>query len=200
MKSKKTTFNMIASKMPVSKINELQYGDFTINIKNTISLKDAIAFINYVVSTCTDEENADYSPELFDFAVRVSTLIYFAGIDAPKDPEKAYDVCYGTDLYHSVYSLINQEQHNELVTGAKENLDYHKDMLCSAAAVKAIELIDKMDTIVSKGAEAMDKLNTDEFVAKLDSVTQMVQGGNNAPNAVEQNDEIIMLPRPEDME
>lgn len=199
MKNNKVTFNMIASKMEKSEKTHLDIGNgLALDVVRTLPLKDSIAFMQDIVGMCFDEGSADYGPELFDFAVRAATLVYYGGIDVPKDLEKAYKVCYETTLYDDIYKVINIDQVHELTMGADRKLDYFKDLLCSSAAQKANTLMDQIGEIIKKNAEMLDKIEPDKVADALNTITEKVNKGEMEQEPKDDVGKIIMLPRPDE--
>ena len=171
MKSKKLTFNMIASKIDHAEEPEtITMDDMTIEVKKRLDMKHALQFVQDIVSTCFDEEEATYIPEIFDAAIRIGTLMHYAGFDVPKDAGKAFAVVYETDLFDRILTIIDKKQFEELITGAKRKMAFKRDLLVSTAAQKVLELISKMEDVVGKGAKVMESVNAEEFSSTMKDI------------------------------
>ena len=202
--AKKLTFNMIAAEISHdSNVECIQYigehKQYDIAVKRTLDFNDAMRFVMDIVNSCSDEKTSNYSPEGFDFAARVNTLIYYAGFVVPSDIYKAYDVVYRTELFNKIYEIIDRTQFNVLIKAAKDKLAYMRDAFLSSQASKINELVSKMDAIMDDGNAVVAALNSDEMRSKIDDmmhvVTVMASGPENAQQ--ERNDadsKIVALP------
>lgn len=168
MKSKKVTFNMIAVDLKDAERNELVVSDdITMEVKYRLNFKEAIDFAQSIVSICFDEDDIDYYPEIFDAAVRISTMMVYAGVDAPKDINKAFNVVYGTDLFERIMGMIDMNQFNILVEGAKRKIIFKRNLIESNAAVKVSDLLARIEAVTKQSEKVMENVNTDELVKSM---------------------------------
>ena len=197
MKSKKVTFNMIAVNLADAPRKELVVNDeITMEVKYRLNFKEAIDFAQSIVSICFDENDIDYYPEVFDAAVRISTLMIYAGVDAPKDINKAFNVVYGTDLFSRIMSMIDTEQFGILVEGAKRKIVFKRNLIESNAAVKVNDLLARIEDVTTRSEKVMENVNPDELVK---SMGEFVKEYGKAEEAAPEN-EIIMFPGNETQE
>lgn len=179
-KSKKITFNMIASDMKKNEEHILNYiiGDkeYAIPVKERLELGDALGFIQMIVDMCADIDEGRYSIESYDFAVMLATLVYYAGFDMPKDAVKAYSVLVGTDIYDRVCEMINADQHVDLIGAAMKKIDFAREMIVSEHASRVNELISKMDETLVQGKEIVDMVNDGRLDALVGELAK-IEGG-----------------------
>ena len=195
MKGKKITFNMIAAMIDQSEpVGTITYGDVVIDVKNRLNMKQSMQFVQDIVDICFNDEEAEYIPEVFDLSVRICTMMHYAGFDAPKDVAKAYAVLYETDLFNRVIELIDGEQYDRLIDGALEKVHFKRDLLKATAAQKTIELINMMDGIVAKSAEAMKKMDTEKLTSAMNNLSDKL-GAKAAETSSEQKDNVIVMPK-----
>ena len=175
------TFDMIAADMEKKDDVALEYTGknrkFEMKIKRILGFKDAMSFVKSIVSVCTDKDEMLYAPETFDFAIRANTLIYYAGLKAPRNIEKCYEVVYGTELYKMVTNRINEHQFNTLVRAAMNRLEYIKERSVGTQAEQVQKLIGKMDEVMDSGSQVMEQLSTGEVARQLRELAMVVNPG-----------------------
>lgn len=182
-KTNKVTFGMIAAKMSPVNTKEIEIADdMKISVVYTLPMKDAFAFVNDVASACVNTSDEKYMPEVHDFAVRVSVLRWYAGIDMPKgkDMEKAYRVVYETDLFNKVFDEINHDQFDILLCAADERIKFECDAMMATATQSVSKLVAKMDDMVSGSAEIMKQFESEDFKATLENMMQLMQAGKDS--------------------
>lgn len=173
-KSKKMTFGMIWAAMRPGEQDVTEYdfeganGKQTITIKRSLTLGEAMSFIDGIAGACVDMDTGTYNPGVFDFALRLSALIYYAGFSTPdmtniEAVAKAWDVVYQTRLFDAVIEHINYTQYHELVEAAAAKISYMKDCLVSTQASKMNELIGKMDEVMQSGQSVMEQLSSEDM-------------------------------------
>jgi len=194
MKTKKMTFNMLASKVPAAETVELAINDeMTVEVKKRLDMKHSLQFVQDIVSTCFDEEEATYIPEIFDVAIRIATMMHYAGFDVPKDAGKAFAVVYETDVFDRVLAVVDKKQFEELITGAKRKIAFKRDLLATTAAQKAIELLTRLDGIVEKMAEATENVNIGELTDAMKDISEKLNSQIEGKEI--DDDNIVVMPR-----
>ena len=206
-KTKKITFNMIASDMKrngeaIVRFNGIN-NEYEIGVKTSLGFREAMGFIRDVVASCCDMDAGVYSPEGFDFALRVNTLVYYAGFTAPTDIDKAYDVAYCSGLFESVIEVIDQRQFDEMVGAINSQLRYSRGLLIASQSSKMNELINKMDEVMTNGDRVMSELEGGKLEKKLNDMmkTISVLGSGESVSediADETPSNIIEMPRGDD--
>ena len=180
-KNKKITFNMIASMMKDDEpkvVTVPGIDNCTITVNKRLGLKQAIQFIGNITSLCVDLDMGEYSPEVYDFAVRMNVLMSYAGFDMPKDFNKAYKVVYGSKIYKAVWDAIDQDQCYVLMEAADERIKYARDMMVSGATQKLAELIEKMDGAMNDSLNTLQQVGSPDFLKTLDSMQHVVSATN----------------------
>lgn len=179
MAKKKLTMNSLMKSIPDCGNIEFKpegecFKDVTLQVRTMLPLGDALSFVKDVASTCIDEENAEYMPELFDFAKRLYVVLYYANIDLTNDCKKAYQILYGTTLYHKIYARVNNEQASELIAAAKQRIENWRNILASTAAGKVADMMFKLEEVMAGGNELLESIDTDGF---KDAVSRLVDSG-----------------------
>lgn len=186
MANKKITWkNLIVNYPEDSKatveLDEAIFGVPALEVKRNLNMKEMASFISDVVSMCIDEAEAEYTPEFYDFAIRLSVLNHYSGVPLPtgKDGtvqhmmEKAYIVLYTTDLYDKIYSKIDTHQFGSLLDAINKRIRFNRDLLVSSSAQKLGELLQTVDNMVSEGKNALEQLDGERFAQALENMAKL---------------------------
>ena len=92
-------------------------------IKRNLSVSEAKGFINGVIDVCLPE-GGEYTPELYDIAIRGNVLAYYTNVTIPSSIEHLYDMIYRTDIYNTVLENINTDQFEDMMFVIKEKCHF----------------------------------------------------------------------------
>lgn len=203
-KTKKLSFNSLADEIKEQEVKTIRLdpdSKFEIHVKPTLSMGEAMKFVNNVVSACVDLETMNYTPEAYDLALRLATIVTYTDIEPPKNYEKAYKVLYETKLYDKILDCVNKEHYFVLVDAAYDHIEYLKNSLISVSAVKMGEVVDKMNKMMDDSANTLKEMNSDEFKMALASMQDIIsasEGEDVATETSERTAEIIPFKKPEE--
>lgn len=177
MASKKFSINSLVDTIPEViktdvKLVEECFKDVTLQVRRTLPLDDAMKFVNDISATCIDEEEAAYMPELFDFAVRMFILKYYANVDLTKDVKKAYQILYSTTLFEQVYANINTVQSTNLLIAAEKRIDHWKNILASTLAGKVTKMMHRLEDVMTGSDKMMEAIDSSEFKEAVKRLTE----------------------------
>ncbi len=195
MKTKKVTFNMIAVCVEDSPCTELVVSDdITVEIKHRLDFKEAIQFAQNIVSICyDDDDDTDYYPEVFDAAVRISTLMSYAGVDAPKDINKAFNVVYGTALFDRILAIIDDNQWHILVEGARRKIAFKRSLIESNVAVKVNDLLARIDAVTKESEKLMEGVDADDLLKSMDEIVKGYGKQVDQAKQIKDSEEILII-------
>ena len=194
MKTKKVAFNMIAVGVEDSPRTELVVSDdITVEVKHRLDFKEAIQFAQNIVSICFDDDDTDYYPEVFDTAVRISTLMSYAGVDAPKDFNKAFSVVYGTPLFDRIMAVIDANQWDVLVEGARRKIAFKRNLIESNVAVKVNDLLARIDAVTKESEKLMEGVDADDLLKSMDEIVKGYGKQVEQAAKLKEDDEILVI-------
>lgn len=163
-KSKKLTFNMLYNSADVKPvINTVTVNNIEVPVKSYIGLVDMIKFVREVRDSCFEDETMEYLPEAKDFAIRINTLVYYAGVAVPTDTSKAYDLLYGTDIYNMVFEHIDDHQYYQIMCSIDDAIEHKRELIRESHASEGREILGKINELIDSTDDAVDKMNSDEF-------------------------------------
>lgn len=184
-KSKKITFGMIAADMEKPESEIVKFGgvnkEFEIEVRRNLDFKGAMGFVHSIAASCASLDSGEYTPEVFDFAVRVNTLIYYAGFEGSEDTLKAYDVAYRSGLYDDITEVIDIDQYGVLLQAARTLVNYTRESIIAFQSAKVNELIDKMDEVMREGNSVVETLTSEEMNEKLGEMMRIANIGRTEP-------------------
>lgn len=205
MASKKFTINTLMESIPEVnkadiKLEGEYFKDVTVQVRRTLPLEDAMNFVKDIAATCIDDEQAEFMPELFDFAVRMYIVMYYANIDLSKDVKKAYRILYDTTLFEQVYAHVNTTQSTNLILSAEKRIEHWKNILSSSLAGKVSEMLRKMEDVMAGSEAMMATIDGDDFkdaVARLSDSGVLKTNEPSVPTGL--NDSITEPVTPDDV-
>lgn len=205
MASKKFTINTLMESIPEVNKTDVKlegeyFKDVVVQVRRTLPLEDAVNFVKDITATCIDDEQAEFMPELFDFAVRMYVVMYYANVDLSKDVKKAYRILYDTTLFEQVYAHVNTAQSTNLILSAEKRIEHWKNILSSSLAGKVSEMLRKMEDVMAGSEEMMAAIDGDEFKAAVARLSDSGVLKTNEPSVpAELNDSITESVTPDDV-
>lgn len=198
MASKKFTINTLMKSIPEVNKTEVKlegefFKDITIQVRRTLPLEDAIGFVRNIAATCVDDGQAEFMPELFDFAVRMYIVLYYANVDLTKDVKKAYRILYDTTLFEQIYVHVNATQSSNLILAAEKRLEHWKNILSSSVAGKVSEMMHKMEDVMAGSEEMMETIEGDDFKTAVARLTDAGVLKSDAPSVPYDTNNFIMI-------
>ncbi len=81
-------------------------------VRNMIKIEETLDMVNSIMEACTSNKDGVINcyPELMDFAVRANVVLRYSNVHLPADTREQYMILYGTDLYDTVCSAVNDAQ------------------------------------------------------------------------------------------
>lgn len=153
------------------------YGIEELKVKHYLDVSDMSGFVKSVVDMVIDYDASEYSAELFDLAIRLAVMHYYAGIPFPNEDQivHSYNVLYGTDLYWKIYSQVDIDQISVMRDAIHEKVDFYKQLMLSVTAGKMGDLLAKMDDVLSISGEMSDTLLSGDFMTSLDNLASLAE-------------------------
>ncbi len=173
MKETKTvSVNAIEDVMKNEFHNEttIQWHGVDIVVKKTISLQNAMEFVNQVVNGCFSDADGDYMPELKDYAIRACMIEKYTNIRLPENTNTMYNMMYQTDLCEHVCAAIDKAQFTALVDAINEKLDFE----ANAAIKKITQLAEAMNTLTAEYEKMFSNVTPEDIQAVTNAIANGV--------------------------
>lgn len=152
--------------------------EVNITVRHILPLKEMMQFVENVVSSCVDTENASYTPEIKEFAIRSEIMTTYANFNLPSNVEKQYELLYCTDVFCQVMEHINQKQLYEIEEAINARIDHEVKMIETVLAAKTNEMMLRIENMVEQFESAFGGVNSKEFnevVKKLSEMDNMTE-------------------------
>lgn len=138
------------------RLDDTCFAGSNIEVTPTLDMGSAMSFARAIADDCTDYEQAQYMPEIFDFSVRVHTVEFFTNMEVSTNMDVMYEILYRTSLFDTIFDHVNQDQFRMLVSQAQELVNFKREMLISTAAKHVKEVVD----MLAEFAGGVEKLTT----------------------------------------
>lgn len=144
-----------------------------IHIKRCLSLTEMLEFVQEVVSSCVDGETGEYTPEAYDFSIRVGVLTHYANFSMPTNLEKQYWLIYNTQAFNQVMEHIDDCQFNDIIRSIDRKIQFMLDVLSSSAVSKINEVVTKFGEIAQESENMFSEINPDEVKKVLQGIATL---------------------------
>lgn len=174
-KESRISINKLESVMKENTVVVPMHGneDVNITIRRTLPLKDMMQFVENVVSSCVDAQNASYAPEIKEFAIRSEILTTYANFNLPSNVEKQYDLLYCTDVLCQVMEHINRKQIHEIEVAIDARIDHEVKMIEAVLAAKTNEMMLRIEAMVEQFETTFGSINSDDFNGVVKKLSEM---------------------------
>lgn len=144
--------------------------DIVLKVNRRLGLDKMLAFVNNVVSICFNDDG-DYMPQVHEFVFRVNVLNMYTNLTMPKDINRQYDLCYGTDAYDLVYEHISGEQIQDIRDAIDKSISYRIgqkkfEKINQSADIKN-SILESIDTLFSGLKDVLDGLDQENLLTVL---------------------------------
>lgn len=101
----------------------VQWHSAQLVVKHSLSINDYIGLVRGIVRDCRPN-GGEAAYELFDFSVRLNTVLYYAFVELPEDIERTFYILYNSDLFDVVCKYANTKQIDAAKSSAREILGH----------------------------------------------------------------------------
>ena len=157
---------IIGYEVTTEKISWSNDGD--IEVKERISLKEAMKFVSDVVSSCFALDTDEYLPEIRDFAIGCSILESYAGFELPEDLEDKYKLVYF--ITDDVISKVDQNQLHSIVNAIDKKIEYKLQSNISAVQKQINEVVTNLDSVQKTFDETFGGLDEDTVIKTYEAI------------------------------
>ncbi len=149
-KEKKISINAFEKAISIqeeSKAEFVTWNGLEITVKPSLSLAEMLNFVSDIVTMCFSDEG-EYLPEVLDFAIRRSVLIYYSNLKLPSNIENQYPMVCDTDVYEKITESVNTRQLSEIIVAAKEKVAHLKGKPLEDSAKRTLSIVEKVDSLL----------------------------------------------------
>lgn len=154
----------------------------------TLPLNIMTGFVESVVDSCVDEITGEYTPQSYDLAIKINTVLYYSDYKLPEGLEQRYEFLLNSDLYNHIIENINKTQYREILRAIDRKIKFKLDCISYSLTTPAKQIIDKLDNVISENQKTFDMLNETNINKLIDEI-----GKISNPNDANVNSKIIAL-------
>lgn len=147
----------------------LDWHGVELSVKNTIPLKDMLAFVEDIVSACFAGDGS-FIPQAEQFAIKSGVLTYYAGFAMPENLEKQYDLVMKTDAYDVVVEYINEAQFKDIIDAADRKIDFLCDSNALTIKAEAEKVVAEFQKLGEQMEAVFNGMSADDIQKILSSV------------------------------
>ena len=151
-----------------------------ITIKRKLGLTEMMELVTEIVGLCFNDEDGDYIPHVFDFALRSGVLTHYANFRMPESVEKQYDLVMRTGAYELVMDYADQDQVYQIIGSAEGWIEHKKNLYnCTSyryvreLLAKVADIADKINRLADQGAEIYGNVDPEQVAEMVRRVAGM---------------------------
>lgn len=144
----------------------VEWNGVEITIKNTLSFKEVLSFVDSVTKSCFTTDSGSYLPEVKEFVIKCCILEMYANFAMPINVERKYDLVYCTDAVNVVMDNINRVQLDEIIEAINDKIDNIAQANIEAVNKQMNELYSAFDNLQEQMTGIFAGIGTDE-ISKL---------------------------------
>lgn len=133
----------------------VDWNGLTLVIKRHLGLYEMAKFVDVCVKACFNPDDASYSPESKDFAIRSCIVAFYTNITLPENPAKQYELIYSSMILDAITMNVDQIQLNAIIKAIDDKVAH----LASAN----VELVTKQMSDLYGALEGVQQQMSDMF-------------------------------------
>lgn len=138
-----------------------------------LALDEMLDFVSMVVDSCVDASTGEYTPEVFDFAIREAVLTHYANVEMPSGLKDRYAFLYSTNLFDIVMESVNMRQFNDIIRAINKKLEYVLGVITSSAASKIYEILESVGNFTKAINETFEEISPEDMNNVLKNISKL---------------------------
>lgn len=148
----------------------VEWHGLEVNIKPTLSIAEMVEFVMQVTQSCFDRNNATFTPEFKDFAIRTCILEKYTNFTLPNKVEHMYELLYCTDVIDLVLPHVNHQQFNEMISAINDKVAHMAQSNIEAIHSQMTNLYSAFENLQKNVENWFAGMNPDDFKGLLNSL------------------------------
>lgn len=146
------------------------WNNIELHVKRVLGLKESLAFVDDIVSSCFIDSSKEYLPEVEDFAIRCATVEAYTNVKLPEPIEHKHRIMYMTDLFAEVQNYIDMDQFEDLCKAAHEKARLAAESNIVALQNEVRKAVESVETLVSGITDMFSGIEAGDIKKFVDSV------------------------------
>lgn len=150
----------------------VEWNGLNVEIKRTLSLRDAIMFSEHVVGSCFDD-NGNYIPESYRLSVMNAMVALYTNISLPQSAENKYDLLCKSHICDVIASNVDAQQLEDIISIVKKRIKYIIELNNASAKREIEEICKSFDVIKNQIESTFSDISGED----IESITNLINSG-----------------------
>ena len=129
-------------------------------VKNNLSLREMMTFVNDVVSSCFSIDTDEYLPEIKEFSIRCSMIESYTNIELPEELSKKYELVYSGVIQY-IIEHIDKDQFKSMLRAIDQKIKYKIQTDSSALHNKMNKIVDELEEMSKNFEKIFGSIDSD---------------------------------------
>lgn len=157
----KNTINEIVNKIqPEMKV--IEWNGIPITVRSFLTAAESTK-LSYSASDICFTSDETYLPEVYDFAIAITTIDVYTDLKVPELIEDQYKLVTQTDLVEKIIECIDIKQYEKIVKAIEERIDYRIETNINLMRKQAKEIFESANNLYTQIKDVFADINPEEF-------------------------------------
>ena len=129
-------------------------------VKNSLSLREMMTFVNDVVSSCFSIDTDEYLPEIKEFSIGCSMIEGYTNIELPEELSKKYELVY-SGVIQCIIEHIDKDQFKSMLRAIDQKIKYKIQTDSSALHNKMNKIVDELEEMSKNFEKIFGSIDSD---------------------------------------
>ena len=129
-------------------------------VKNNLSLREMMTFVNDVVSSCFSIDTDEYLPEIKEFSIGCSMIEGYTNIELPEELSKKYELVY-SGVIQCIIEHIDKDQFKSMLRAIDQKIKYKIQTDSSALHNKMNKIVDELEEMSKNFEKIFGSIDSD---------------------------------------
>lgn len=157
----KNTINEVINKIkPEMKV--IEWNGISITVKSFLNVSE-LTKLSYSATDICFTSDETYLPEVYDFAIAITTINVYTDLVVPESVEDQYKLITQTDLLDKIIECIDIKQYEKIIKAIEEKIDYRIETNINLMRKQAKEIFESANSLYTQIKDVFADINPEEF-------------------------------------
>lgn len=144
-------------------IVNVEWNGLTLVIKRHLNLAEMAKFVDVCVKACFNPDDASYSPEAKDLAIRSCIVALYTNVTLPKNIAKQYELIYHSMILDTISVNVDQIQLNAIIRAIDDKVEHLASANIEMVNKQMNDLYGALDGVQKQMSEMFNGVNADDI-------------------------------------